>query len=913
MVKLRDRTPEARAARVQIARGIPLKTPGGKSIVLAVRGAPGTGVFRIERETGKLGGSTFVRDIEESGKQEVRIIGTLPSERGRFFRREEREQERELVGREVEFEAKRLERGLPQVPVERRGTAILLQERLAREEEPVKLRDTEFLVREIKPSGERGELLPRRALIGKVIITEPEPEKIQEQLLEPELVEPISRLQLFSPAARETLGLTETPEGLLEVRKGERKIIVTGRREPTIIPISAEFRTGFEGQLGTGKRIKFGIPTPSGIISFRTALDIVEKPLRPLAEKIFVGEKKEGIKIFEEQLLDIKRELRGRPKVTVIGSGLTLGEARTIQLRTGQFILGGELAVRKELAEKPIKAPALFGVFALAGGAFKFLPAKALAGKIVSVGSKVLGGAFVGAVGIETGLEIKRGDIAAAGGVVTKRSLEAVSIMGGFKTGVGVVGKGVTTFKRIRFERRIRIFEEKIPKFTPQELRARLGLGGIEIRQVRKFPKEIQTTFDVDSRVKTAEEALRLRIFEKAKTPLKRPQPPGRIAIIKTETKDILDIPPRILTLERVGRFDVSKFGKVPTEFTKIKLRLGRVGEIEISDPSIQKVLTKLKPKVGKFRILPEPPPKFITRVSKVTKFEGPPAKLGLDLETIGESQTRLQLIKQIEKFSGTPGRLTPQGFARQKGFIFIEPPSEPPIIDITRFGGIDIVPSRVVRPSKPIVSKLITPSTLVGLVGIASGIKSITGLGVGEDVGIISEQRLAGRLKIGLRSGQDLSSDLARIIGTESRVAIDVVSGIESIQDQIQVQEQEQLLITIPRFRVPERGLPGEPPPPGVPPQPPPTPPPPFLFPFFPKLLLGKARKRKLRPLPKEFAFTPDFIASVRREFAPQPRQRGFTGQERRFIPLTGKFVSPLKGAKEEGIIQLVARQLGG
>ncbi len=89
--------------------------------------------------------------------------------------------------------------------------------------------------------------------------------------------------------------------------------------------------------------------------------------------------------------------------------------------------------------------------------------------------------------------------------------------------------------------------------------------------------------------------------------------------------------------------------------------------------------------------------------------------------------------------------------------------------------------------------------------------------------------------------------------------------------------------------------------------------PPPPFLFLPKPKLFLGEPIKRKRRPLRPEFGFTPGFISSVLGEFGkpPKPGQL-FTGQERRFIIKGKPFLTPLP-KRREGIVQLVARQLGG
>ena len=99
---------------------------------------------------------------------------------------------------------------------------------------------------------------------------------------------------------------------------------------------------------------------------------------------------------------------------------------------------------------------------------------------------------------------------------------------------------------------------------------------------------------------------------------------------------------------------------------------------------------------------------------------------------------------------------------------------------------------------------------------------------------------------------------------------------------------------------------------PPIVPPiTPPPEKPPPTFIPKIPEFYWHKTKKKSKYPFGQEFAFTPDFIASVRNEFAPQPRQRRFTGQERRFIPISGKFVSPLPKVNNGGIFGLIRKQL--
>ena len=73
------------------------------------------------------------------------------------------------------------------------------------------------------------------------------------------------------------------------------------------------------------------------------------------------------------------------------------------------------------------------------------------------------------------------------------------------------------------------------------------------------------------------------------------------------------------------------------------------------------------------------------------------------------------------------------------------------------------------------------------------------------------------------------------------------------------------------------------------------PTPPPKTFIPRLPELRFFEEKKKKKRkPLPQEFAFSGDFISSVLNQFAPQPSQIKFTGQERRFR-IRGRRIAPL------------------
>ena len=681
-----------------------------------------------------------------------------------------------------------------------------------------------------------------------------------------EVAKPISRLETFSPAARKRLGITETPEGLLEVETGgDRKIIVTGGKEPTIVPKSAEFRTGFESQLGVGFRREelVGLKTPTGVLTFKTIQEPVSRKLKGIFEPSF--------EFFKGEQLKIKRELRGRPSIIEDRQFKKLGlqELRTIQLRTGQLTLGGEVGVRRQIAEQPLETAAIITTGAVFGAV---TTAPSIAKSVgFRISSKILGTAFVGVTGVEAGLQIRSGRFAEAGEIIGERSTEALLFIGAGKLAV----RGVGGFKRIRFERGVKRFERKLPKFTEQELKARLGTGGIETTK----PGEIQTTFDPNLRVKTPEEALRIRIFAKAKTPLKRPQPPTRVAIIETEVSDVLQTPPKILTLEKTGRFDISAFGEVPKQFTKLRVRVGRLGDITIREPGIQKVLVKPALKKGGFKILKEPA-KFIQPKAKPLKpFKGPKVKT-LDV-----------------------GRLATQQISGKR-LVIIEPTLERPRIDITQFGGKEIAPRGIVTTKAVTVGKIPARITFP-LIGKVSDLSSR------EAQDIISGQKLRTRLDISQKTQQGLVSDLERITGTKPKPAFDIASGLANIQDIEPIQEQRQLLITTTIPKVPERGRSDFPPP--FEPLRPQIPPPPSLIPlpFIPKLFLGDPIKRKRRPIPTDFAFTPDFISSVLNQFGPAPKQRRFTGQERRFKVRGRRFVSPLPKEGTEGIFGLIRKQL--
>lgn len=94
--------------RIERARNVPTHTPDGKAIVVLVAGARGTGFRTVDRTTGRLGGSTFTRDLAEQNKQ-WQVIGTLASE----LAREERREQREISQKEADVELQRQAEGKP--------------------------------------------------------------------------------------------------------------------------------------------------------------------------------------------------------------------------------------------------------------------------------------------------------------------------------------------------------------------------------------------------------------------------------------------------------------------------------------------------------------------------------------------------------------------------------------------------------------------------------------------------------------------------------------------------------------------------------------------------------------------------------------------------------------------------------
>ena len=310
--------------------------------------------------------------------------------------------------------------------------------------------------------------------------------------VEKEETKPISRLKTFSPAARERLGLTETPEGLLEVEtEGDRKIIVTGRKEPTIIPKSAEFKTGFEGQLGVreqdetrglgGRFAQFkaigtqDIPIISDVSKDigRKITDIeilTETKIQPKIEK--AAETLVPISFFEIQRAVTKVKLE-----QLEGKEGKVATAQRIALQSQEFGLGIPSGIFKQFREQPIQSGLIF----LGGGVASKLVTGL--GKI-PIASKILGTTFVVGVGAEAGIKISRGDFGGAGEVIGERVTEAGLFIGGTQLG-GTISQRISP-KQIRVLK----VKDRVGEFAE---RLRIGEGKAETLERLKFETEYKT------------------------------------------------------------------------------------------------------------------------------------------------------------------------------------------------------------------------------------------------------------------------------------------------------------------------------------------------------------------------------------------------------------------------------------
>ena len=306
-------------------------------------------------------------------------------------------------------------------------------------------------------------------------------------------------LELFTPKAREQLGLTQTTQGLLQIPTGEgRKVVVERGRVRADIPTSAEFTKGFEKFVGTGDfpsvfqkgvqrvltvPVFFGgrITTPKELLGEpKKALDFLQAKISPVTTRIF---RTQELGQQQKSLRTEINKLEGRTdRASVIQRRLLKGELASISI---------EIRVRKQFGEQPVESALLFG-----GGALfqKGVAVTGLVGKpIFKIGTGLLGAVFVGGTALESRLAFEEGGIEAGFGVVGERLAEAIVFIGGgaFVARFGVKPKKVKVLKAKELRT---VFAETLEtKGTSAKNLQRLGLRTEVKTRVTRFRRGIQT------------------------------------------------------------------------------------------------------------------------------------------------------------------------------------------------------------------------------------------------------------------------------------------------------------------------------------------------------------------------------------------------------------------------------------
>lgn len=264
-------------------------------------------------------------------------------------------------------------------------------------------------------------------------------------------------LELFTPKAREQLGLTETTQGLLQIPIGDRKLVVEKGVIRADIPTTAEFTKGFEKFLGTGefpsdfeKALRVG-----GLFAFggrivsgkqllgapKKAIDFLQTKVSPITTRIFRTED------LEQQQKRIRAEinkLEGKTnRSSVIQRRLLKGELVSIS---------SEIGIRKQFGEQTIETGLFFGAGALVT---KGIALTGLIGKpITKIATGVLGTLFVGGTALEIKKEIELEDIGAGAELFGERLGEITAFVSGgaFVTRFGIKPKKVKVLKAKEIE-----------------------------------------------------------------------------------------------------------------------------------------------------------------------------------------------------------------------------------------------------------------------------------------------------------------------------------------------------------------------------------------------------------------------------------------------------------------------------
>ena len=233
--------------------------------------------------------------------------------------------------------------------------------------------------------------------------------------------------------------------------------------------------------------------------------------------------------------------------------------------------------------------------------------------------------------------------------------------------GVRTISKSVKKgIKTAKFERVIKELDEGIKKTPEAQVKAQLETGGITTADKQL----IQTTFNLDPKVITADRAARIRVaalspergfvtrIEITPTPtgveirgkpsgiptgrLKVPPPREKIVIQTTATGE------KIIFLEDKGQFGVNLFGEQRRITESIRQRLIR-DKIILRDDGIQLRLVPELPKVidRSFRELPLPSEAFEIPRPPPTSFLGEPVKT-LDRAALAERQALAELQRKF-------------------------------------------------------------------------------------------------------------------------------------------------------------------------------------------------------------------------------------------------------------------------
>lgn len=760
-----------------------------------------TGTLSPEKKQSTL--RRIQRSIDRQGRlisnAQARFEG-VPTERGLRIAKEQAEKKaitetkRKVFGVKGDFVTVRTREGFKRVPLsavtitgEFKDVSLRPGERLssATRKEIVK-----SLQRRIKEKG---------GLKGVEIKVTPRGFRVttpkRKKIFEPGIIADIPREALFTPGFERKIAPTPKPRlesiistlaktgkevtfkgGIItatDLERGRKEIINLSRigREVIVkVPAEARVQPLFaERELVPRKtpaqEIFEGIKTGAMVLTepFKLGAEIIDKGLRE-AQKQFekIGERFPISKVIPRAAQFVLREpLRFAAKE--IGEPLLIGAAR----------IEREIARRRGF-EEPISISE-FGVGALSTAQLFALETREAGRGLIQTVKDPFG----------TAVQIGRD-------IVTKPSRTLGEL---FTTGVIFEGvrRGVKRpFRAFKFERSIRKFEKGIPKFTEAEVRGRLAVGGIRTPGSIRIPKgEIQTTFETKLEVLLEEAVKRRIISERAAKPLKRPEPPTRIGIVRQPETGA-----KILFLEKTG-FDVSKFGEVPESFQQLRARLREAERIGVERARLRDIIEFQR------RLLePEPPRQRVTdrRFRKLPEPEAP---------IIIEPKQPRVFTREGKPTTLDVGKLAELQLLQRRRMVFIEPEEVRPTIDLQKFGGVELRPTTEIRtiitprvatriPSPFITTK---PISVFGDLQIPSDIQ-VSIQEQRQPLLLIQRQEAAQALESFSQILQAPIEDVLSGVKTQDRLASDLLK--ETISRTTQAQEQRRRTLLITDLRIP-------------------------------------------------------------------------------------------------------------